>query len=104
MFRFTIRDLLWLMVIAGLSLGWWLDHREMANRNDHLWSHFIRKASALTHISQTIELSFTGGDTIAEIKSIVDEDEAASRHDPTPLLRDGKRNPDTFRPRSTSIP
>jgi hypothetical protein len=23
MLRFTIRDLLWLMVVAGLSLGWW---------------------------------------------------------------------------------
>jgi hypothetical protein len=24
MFRFTIRDVLWLMVVAGLVLGWWL--------------------------------------------------------------------------------
>jgi hypothetical protein len=27
MFRFTIRDLLWLMVVLALGLGWWLDHR-----------------------------------------------------------------------------
>jgi hypothetical protein len=26
MFRFTIRDLLWLMVVVGLAVGWWLDH------------------------------------------------------------------------------
>jgi hypothetical protein len=26
MFRFTIRDLLWLMVVVGLALGWWGDH------------------------------------------------------------------------------
>ena len=25
MFRFTIRDLLWLMVVVGLAVGWWLD-------------------------------------------------------------------------------
>ena len=25
MFRFTIRDLLWLMVVVGLSVGWWVD-------------------------------------------------------------------------------
>ncbi len=24
MFRFTIRDLLWLMVVAGLAFGWWI--------------------------------------------------------------------------------
>jgi hypothetical protein len=25
--RFTIRDLLWLMVVVGLATGWWADHR-----------------------------------------------------------------------------
>jgi hypothetical protein len=24
MFRFTIRDLLWLMVVVGLGVGWWI--------------------------------------------------------------------------------
>jgi hypothetical protein len=28
MLRFTIRDLLWLMVVAGLAVGWWIDHRQ----------------------------------------------------------------------------
>jgi len=28
MFRFTIRDLLWLMVVGVLAAGWWLDHRQ----------------------------------------------------------------------------
>jgi hypothetical protein len=27
MFRFTIRDVLWLMVVVGLVFGWWMDHR-----------------------------------------------------------------------------
>jgi hypothetical protein len=27
MFRFTIRDVLWLTVVVGLAVGWWLDHR-----------------------------------------------------------------------------
>jgi hypothetical protein len=30
MFRFTIRDVLWLMVVVGMSVGWWLDHRRAA--------------------------------------------------------------------------
>ena len=27
MFRFTIRDVLWLMVVVGMSVGWWLNWR-----------------------------------------------------------------------------
>jgi len=27
MFRFTIRDLLWLMVVVALAVGWWIDRR-----------------------------------------------------------------------------
>jgi hypothetical protein len=27
MFRFTIRDVLWLTVVVALSLGWWIEHR-----------------------------------------------------------------------------
>jgi hypothetical protein len=25
--RFTIRDLLWLTLVVGLIVGWWLEHR-----------------------------------------------------------------------------
>lgn len=28
MFRFTIRDVLWLMVVAGVACGWWLERAE----------------------------------------------------------------------------
>lgn len=31
-FRFTIKDLLWLMVVVGLGFGWWLDHRDTKAR------------------------------------------------------------------------
>jgi len=30
MFRFTIRDFLWLLAVLALSFGWWLDHRAFA--------------------------------------------------------------------------
>ena len=29
MFRFTIRDVLWLMAIVGLAVAWWMDHRDL---------------------------------------------------------------------------
>jgi hypothetical protein len=33
MFRFTIRDVLWLMVVVALACAWWLSHRsELAMR------------------------------------------------------------------------
>jgi len=28
--RFSIRDLLWLAVVAALVVGWWIDHRKAA--------------------------------------------------------------------------
>ena len=30
MFRFTIREIVFLTLIVALALGWWLDHRQMA--------------------------------------------------------------------------
>jgi hypothetical protein len=35
-FRFTIRDVLWLTVVVGLSVGWWLDHHEGLGENYRL--------------------------------------------------------------------
>jgi len=29
MFRFTIRDVLWLTVVVALALGWWVEHAAM---------------------------------------------------------------------------
>ena len=36
MFRFTIRDLLWLMVLAAVLVMWWMDHRRQAAELDKL--------------------------------------------------------------------
>lgn len=32
MFRFTIRDVLWLMVLVGLGVAWWVDHSRLDSR------------------------------------------------------------------------
>lgn len=34
MFRFTLRDVLWLTMVVALALGWWIDHRQA---NQSLW-------------------------------------------------------------------
>jgi hypothetical protein len=31
LFRFTIRDLLWLMVVVALALSWWIDRSSLAS-------------------------------------------------------------------------
>ena len=28
--RFTIRDLFWLVLVAAMATGWWIDHRRFA--------------------------------------------------------------------------
>lgn len=34
--RFTIRDLLWLMAVVGLGVGWWIEfHRSPTRRLEH---------------------------------------------------------------------
>ena len=30
--RFTIREVLWLMVVVGLGVGWWVDRTRLAER------------------------------------------------------------------------
>jgi len=32
MFRFTIRDVLWLTVVVGFGVGWWLDDNALRTR------------------------------------------------------------------------
>lgn len=42
MFRFSIRDLLWLTVVVALGVTWWLDRSSLVARVDELEnrSHF----------------------------------------------------------------
>jgi hypothetical protein len=34
--RFTIRDLLWLMLVVGLWVSWWLDRRQLQDERREL--------------------------------------------------------------------
>jgi hypothetical protein len=36
MFRFTIRDVLWLTVVVGLACGWWIEHRRAVRQSEEL--------------------------------------------------------------------
>jgi hypothetical protein len=41
--RFTIRDLLWLLVLGGVGIAWWADHTLMNVR----WQHTQDKVDQL---------------------------------------------------------
>ena len=36
MFRFTIRDVLWLMVVVALAVGWWINWYRWTDANETL--------------------------------------------------------------------
>ena len=44
MFRFTIRDVLWLTVVVALGVGWWADrrarNREVQEKVDRIYADF----------------------------------------------------------------
>jgi hypothetical protein len=42
MFRFTIRDWLWLMTVVALAMGWSLDHRQF-EANDRAMMRSFKK-------------------------------------------------------------
>jgi hypothetical protein len=35
MFRFTIRDVLWLTVVVAMACGWWIDRQSLSARLTH---------------------------------------------------------------------
>jgi hypothetical protein len=42
MFRFTIRDVLWLTVVVGFAAGWWVDHWQQSLRQVELHDEIQR--------------------------------------------------------------
>jgi hypothetical protein len=61
MFRFTIRDVLWLTATVGLALGWWLDHREGLARASELRFQLM---------SQSLDMHFLESDLLKDPPSL----------------------------------
>ena len=53
MFRFTIRDLLWLTVVVAVSIGWYLERRRVTPEDRQI----LKAAKALGF---TVEIAKTG--------------------------------------------
>jgi hypothetical protein len=56
--RFTIRDLLWLMVVVGLSIAWWRMRLELKEEKEYgrLKSKQLHKLIEICEESRVIEL------------------------------------------------
>jgi hypothetical protein len=55
MFRFTIRDVLWLTVVVGLALGWGLDHRASGIRERDIRRQWVLSSMGEQLYKQQLE-------------------------------------------------
>jgi hypothetical protein len=57
--KFFIRDVMWLMVVIGLALGWWLEYRghRLAARQLAALVKVLRSRTFVVNVSST-EVSF----------------------------------------------
>ena len=49
MFRFSIRDVLWLTVVVGLALGWWLDRSQLSQARIDLGSKALSRSGEINY-------------------------------------------------------
>ena len=90
MMRFTIRDLLWLMVVVGLSFGWWISlvkaRAEWRVERDQIyaqWREERAKENALLMRINTALLSFPMAERQELARTIYGgTDRPATRKDP----------------------
>ena len=67
MFRFTIRDLLWLTVVVGLGVGWWLDRGRQRET-----SEFDRKTQAIQIEQLRFEIDILKGNSRGPVNVTID--------------------------------
>lgn len=64
MFRFTIRDVLWLTVVVAIGLGWWVDRWWLAMRHAEAMKLLAAETKRLVeeqHPGTTIQIRIDGG-------------------------------------------
>jgi len=49
MLRFTLRDLLWLILVIAMALGWWTDRKLMQRRHRREWEALYDENAMLRH-------------------------------------------------------
>ena len=62
MFRFTIRDVLWLTVVVALGVAWWVDRervRSQGEQNQQLVARFKKNGVELESMLRQLEPALT---------------------------------------------
>jgi hypothetical protein len=49
MFRFSLRDLLWLILVIAMALGWWTDRKLIERRHHREWEALYDENAMLRH-------------------------------------------------------
>jgi hypothetical protein len=85
MFKFTIRDLLWLTVVVALGVAWWVDRVRMADRfseRDRAWRESVDKSLSeiSTRTGQAAWIEMPDGElwSVAPIKEISSHENPAT--------------------------
>src|SRR5437764_1455500 len=101
MFRFTIRDVLWLTVVVALAVGWWVEHQQTSALTRSL-SEVDEQRKVLQTTVDSMKISLT--DMAARIKS--DEYFRRAYDAPTPRNRlpEGPRTPQPKPPAQSNRP
>jgi hypothetical protein len=57
--RFGIRDLLWAMVVVGMGLGWWSEHRKLQARQGW-WADHVNQyhSGSITEYKRLMEREY----------------------------------------------
>jgi hypothetical protein len=66
MFRFTIRDVLWLMVVLAVVVAWWLDRIETNRVHSDLEAKNQELAKALREVTAEIESLILADETSSD--------------------------------------
>ena len=55
MFRFTIRDVLWLTAVVGLALGWFFDAVSLRMKDRMATEHRLKSNATIAELKRAIE-------------------------------------------------
>ena len=64
MFRFTIRDVLWLTALVAMGVAWWLDHASLGASRVAIRDHAIKLRTSFSNVKKTHVISHRGAELI----------------------------------------
>jgi uncharacterized protein HemX len=79
--RFTIRDLLWLIVVVALTVGWWLDHQSYQSNftRELQWKLQVElsqtEASRQKQVIDQLQAKLYGPDRMPVVPSLYDREQ-----------------------------